>query len=266
VIKVFVSHASADRELAKAFVKLLMTKVRLENSEVRCTSLPGFRHGTGSHTSNTLRDDLGGSKVLIGLLTPSSLNSGWVLFELGAAWGMNTWTVPILVGAEPSDLPGPLGERNAIFGNSQDDVGETINQLSAMLGERKKTVSEFVTALSMFTSVCANYAGGNAMEHTEEVAEDDEDQEFDEDEHLAFLLEEASTASLKSYLKSNHENHRGDREQLVARIVDEFSWNGEDVLVNVYTYDELCDMAHLYGYRLRGSAEKMAEELLSREP
>src|SRR5947209_5685917 len=84
--KIFISHSSADESLASALVDLLLSSILLEDSDIRCTSVPGHKLPVGSDFASTLRDDIGESSVVIGLITPHALTSSWVLFELGATW------------------------------------------------------------------------------------------------------------------------------------------------------------------------------------
>nr|VFJ88408.1 MAG: TIR domain-containing protein [Candidatus Kentron sp. H]VFJ93509.1 MAG: TIR domain-containing protein [Candidatus Kentron sp. H]VFJ94829.1 MAG: TIR domain-containing protein [Candidatus Kentron sp. H] len=86
-IKVFVSHAAADDMLASALVDLLMTSLSLDEENIRCTSVPGHKLPVGSESATIIREELGESAVVIGLITKNAISSGWVLFELGATWG-----------------------------------------------------------------------------------------------------------------------------------------------------------------------------------
>jgi hypothetical protein len=62
-----------------------------------------------------MRQDLADSELVIGVITLDSLRSGYVLHELGAAWGLKKWIVPLLgPGVDFSDVPDPLKERIAI--------------------------------------------------------------------------------------------------------------------------------------------------------
>jgi hypothetical protein len=86
-IRLFVSHSAKDEKLAAAVVDFLQGNLVLADEDLRCTSVPGHKLAVGSESSSTLRDDLGESAVVIGLITKNALASGWVLFELGATWG-----------------------------------------------------------------------------------------------------------------------------------------------------------------------------------
>lgn len=113
---IFISHSTRDVTLARALVDLLRTAVLgLTPDRIRCTSVEGYGLPAGASVSDILKDDVNAAQILIGLLTPNSLASSYVLFELGARWGAGLVTFPALAGGlSGKDRPGPLGGVNAI--------------------------------------------------------------------------------------------------------------------------------------------------------
>ncbi len=108
-MRIFVSHSSDDEELASVLVILLQTALPISGDDIRCTTLPGLGLPTGSNILDALRADVREADVAIGLLTPSALSSIWVLFELGARWGLGQNILPLCAkGLTPQDLPAPL--------------------------------------------------------------------------------------------------------------------------------------------------------------
>lgn len=51
--KLFISHSSADESLASALVDLLLSSILLEDSDIRCTSVPGHKLPVGSDFAST---------------------------------------------------------------------------------------------------------------------------------------------------------------------------------------------------------------------
>ena len=94
--RIFISHSHADQAIASALVDYLFAALEVENNDIRCTSVPGFMLPPGVNIETQLRNDIQGEIALIALLTQNALRSQWVLFELGAAWGMNKLVIPIL--------------------------------------------------------------------------------------------------------------------------------------------------------------------------
>jgi hypothetical protein len=81
---VFISHSSRDKELAEALVELLRLALNLKGNEVLCTSVEGSRLAGGADTDETIREEILEVPVFIGLLSDASVESAYVLFELGA--------------------------------------------------------------------------------------------------------------------------------------------------------------------------------------
>lgn len=84
----FISHASADRELAEALVRMLRLGTSLGPGEIVCTSLPGMGVPQGVEDYlGYLREHLESAQFVLPLLTPAFFESETCLIELGAMWG-----------------------------------------------------------------------------------------------------------------------------------------------------------------------------------
>jgi hypothetical protein len=113
--KVFVSHSHADRGIAEALVNALEQAFVAKAGEIRATSLPGYGLAIGASIPEELREEIDAAEIVLGIITPSSLQSEFVLFELGASWGLEETIYPLLaLEAKQEDLPGPLKERRCI--------------------------------------------------------------------------------------------------------------------------------------------------------
>lgn len=86
-IDIFISHSSKDIEVVEQFIELLIKAFKIDESKIRCTSVPRFKLPSGSNVDNTLKNEISASKAFIGFITEKSLDSVYVLFELGARWG-----------------------------------------------------------------------------------------------------------------------------------------------------------------------------------
>lgn len=115
MLKVFVSHSSQDSRLAGAIATLLRVALSLQSHEIRCTSVDGYRLRGGSDTEEQLRDELLEAPVVVGLISKSSFDSAYVLFELGARWGTRRQLIPLLSpGTSAAILKGPIASLNAL--------------------------------------------------------------------------------------------------------------------------------------------------------
>lgn len=108
-MKIFISHSHQDSQIAKAIVDYLLSALTINDEDIRCTSVPGHQLKFGKSIAELLKNDLNITLALITLITEQSLQSKWVMFELGAAWGLGTNIFPILdPNLKIEDLPGPL--------------------------------------------------------------------------------------------------------------------------------------------------------------
>jgi hypothetical protein len=71
--------------------------------------VPGYKLEPGADGPEELRDNLQSAKVVLGVLTNNSLDSSFVLLELGAAWGLRTRIVPLVAGVRFGAIPSPIG-------------------------------------------------------------------------------------------------------------------------------------------------------------
>jgi hypothetical protein len=92
----------------------------------------------GAKTDSVLRKETQGAKCFIGLITPDSLKSQFVLFELGARWGWDEHLVPILAGGiKTGNLRPPLSNLNALNSASKSEMEQLVHELAKVL---KKSV------------------------------------------------------------------------------------------------------------------------------
>ncbi len=139
-LSVFISHSSKDEKLAAGLVDLLRSALNIPASEIRCTSVNGYRLPIGAETENQLREEVHQAKTFIGLITPSSIASAYVMFELGARWGAKLHLAPLLGnGADSSYLRGPLGSLNALNCEDVAQVHQLIDDLAHALGLSNRT-------------------------------------------------------------------------------------------------------------------------------
>lgn len=133
-LKLFISHSSDDKDVASSLIELLRSALPLSTEEIRCTSVDGYRLPFGAPTTEQLRQEIFDSQTFIGLISPSSLRSAFVMFELGARWGTRKHLAPLLIkGAEPDELAGPLQDRNALSAAEPAQLHQVITDLASIL-------------------------------------------------------------------------------------------------------------------------------------
>jgi hypothetical protein len=153
-VKIFVSHSSYDKDLMDALTDLLKGAFALPAKEILCTSVAGHKLPGGADTEEALLDLLRNAKLLIGVLTPTSLASSYVLFELGARWGLKRPLISLVAcGTRMENLKEPLRSKNALNGADEDDVHQLIEDVAKYLGQNSEPPSAFNKKINHFVSL-----------------------------------------------------------------------------------------------------------------
>lgn len=105
---VFISHSAKDVALAARLVAVLTAAMRLRKADILCTSVAGCTLEGGAQTHERILAEIRSAPVFIALVTAPSVESSYVLFELGARWAVGKNATPVLGPGESYDrLPGP---------------------------------------------------------------------------------------------------------------------------------------------------------------
>ncbi|HEY1939379.1 MAG TPA: toll/interleukin-1 receptor domain-containing protein [Candidatus Angelobacter sp.] len=147
-LPIFVSHSSKDANLAEAIVDLLRSALALNASEIRCSSVDGYKLPVGVNTESKLREEVNAATVVIGLITPNSLASSYVMFELGARWGSGLFLAPLLAGVTPHELTGPLRLLNALSGENESDVHHLLKGVGEKLHRPLQNTASYIKRIA----------------------------------------------------------------------------------------------------------------------
>ncbi|MBL8134373.1 MAG: toll/interleukin-1 receptor domain-containing protein [Anaerolineae bacterium] len=121
--QVFLSYTASDREWVAAFRRSLQN-LSLHHWFDISNVEPGERF------SDTLEAALRQSDTLIVFISPSSVKSSAVLFEIGAAIAGKKRIIPVLIGDVGfGDLPEPLAKRQLLRANTPEEAGEQIARI-----------------------------------------------------------------------------------------------------------------------------------------
>ena len=143
-LALFISHSAKDVKVAAALVSLFEKALKISARRIRCTSLDGYRLPAGANTTETLRAEVFDARIVVAILTPNSLESRFVLFELGARWGASRPLYPILAsGTRPRDLSAPLDGLNALSAEVSDQVRQLAEDSARDLGMPLEPMASF---------------------------------------------------------------------------------------------------------------------------
>jgi hypothetical protein len=163
-LKIFVSHSSRDASLAEAVVDLVQSALNLPANEIRCSSVDGHRLPVGVNTESKLREEVNAATVVIGLVTPSSLVSAFVMFELGARWGSGLFLAPLLAGVQPQELMGPLSLLNALSAESDAQLHQLLGDVAAQLKIPLQNAASYVKHISKVIQLAKGVLHGETRE------------------------------------------------------------------------------------------------------
>ena len=88
--RIFLSYVRADRTYALKLRSLLSQRPNLSIFTTETLS-------AGEDWESKLKDELSQSDIFIVLLSSNSVDSKWVLHELGAAWALNKPIIPVII-------------------------------------------------------------------------------------------------------------------------------------------------------------------------
>jgi hypothetical protein len=163
-IKIFVSHSGHDSGLARALVDLLRAALRLSSSDIRCTSVDGYRLPVGMPIADKLRAEVHDAEALIALLTRNSLASSYFLFELGARWGAKRPLYPLYAGgATPHDVNAWLGDFHGASLGVTAQIMQFIRELADSLRLAPDSADSYLGAVQQLVSE-SEKAAANALE------------------------------------------------------------------------------------------------------
>lgn len=111
--RVFVSHATADKYLAKILCEKLEARGAITFRDDR--DIDG-----GDDIPDRIKEEISRSDEFVVLLTPQSLHREWILLEIGAAWGWNLRIVAILYHVDLDPVPSIMKSKRAFLLNDLD--------------------------------------------------------------------------------------------------------------------------------------------------
>lgn len=172
-MRVFISHSSSDVEIAGLLITLLRNALNLSSEDIRCSSVDGYRLNVGVLTDVALRGEVHEAELFIGLITPNSIKSVYVLFELGARWGSEKTMFPLLAsGLTSAHLEGPLRSINALDCSNRSQVEQFIDEAAKKLevpGDRPAAYSAAIDELVEASRTAETNLGRQGSEESDQT-------------------------------------------------------------------------------------------------
>lgn len=122
VLRIFLSYAVTDSVYAHKLRVLLSQRPNLHIFTTEMLS-------AGEDWESKLKDEISQCDIFVVVLSPNSVNSKWVLHELGAAWAINKLIIPVVTHPEVfSKIPVTLSKVKLVE-TSELEKPEVINQI-----------------------------------------------------------------------------------------------------------------------------------------
>jgi len=158
--RVFISHRHKDEDVVKALVTLIEKSFLISASDIRCTSVHPYRLSPGDRTSEKLRSEIRAAEVVLGIISPEAQDSKYVLAELGAAWGCEIPTFPLLVkGATYADVPSPLDERSCLDISISGNCAQCVEAIGRVSSLERRVEQGDLTRIQESTNELSRVAG-----------------------------------------------------------------------------------------------------------
>ena len=171
MVRLFISHASKDALLAERLVDLIRAALNLPAAAIRCSSVDGYRLPGGADTNDQIRQEVHEAEAFIGLVSTASVQSMYVLFELGARWGAKRHLIPLLApDTGASGLGGPLTGLNALRCDHPAQLHQLVEELSVALSQPLESAASFNKYIVRLMGSPASTSGGSAAASAAEMS------------------------------------------------------------------------------------------------
>lgn len=156
---IFISHSASDKAIVDKLIDMIVGCCEIHRDQISCTSTDGTGLPPGAAVEPCLLEQLKNAKVVIGVLTPNSIRSPWVMFELGASWADETALIPMLAGGVTAkELPGPAAGMTAVFADDPPGILDLLNELARICKMTLKDNITIETCRDEFVEFAKNFS------------------------------------------------------------------------------------------------------------
>ena len=156
-MKVFISHASVDQQIANAVSTLIQNTFQETVAPVH-SSASVYKGGieAGADWLNWINEQVRESFLAVVILTPNSQKRPWIMWEAGAVSGAALATdksilvVPLIFGIPEKEIPSPLRSRQAKLGAEERDIIDFLETIRVRGSLNYKVPISESTAISYY--------------------------------------------------------------------------------------------------------------------
>lgn len=94
--KIFISHATADKEIVELLIDLL-EDIGLKSNQIFCSSFEGYGIPLGEDFLDRIKKELSSDVVVLFVITNNFYEIKVCLCEMGAAWALSKGHIPIVI-------------------------------------------------------------------------------------------------------------------------------------------------------------------------
>jgi len=165
MLDIFISHSSADEIIANQLINVLRNALNIDPMSIRCTSVPGYKLEGGVNTDDRLREEVNSCRVLLGLVSAASLESIYVLFELGARWGQRGALKPLVYTKSIfSNVSGPLANLHIINISIKAEIYQLIAEIADILDVKAQNPALYDESITELLSVISEHVGSQQVD------------------------------------------------------------------------------------------------------
>ncbi len=133
-IRIFISHATADQNLAGLLQRVIVKSLKLPSNQVFCSS-DNESMKLGKKDEPQLAEAHSQAKAVVALMTPKSIFRPWVIYEAGGAdfSASKPLFVVLANGITVDCLPAPIKSWHAGYLENLSDISRLCESLGGML-------------------------------------------------------------------------------------------------------------------------------------
>lgn len=153
-VQLFIIHKETDKNIATILVDYIKKATGLKSNQIMCSSVVGCQIPTGGWIAGELKKSIEASLHVIAICSYTSVESKWVVFELGASWVLSKSIITLVgPGVKANRLPAPILEHSAIYIQKDEAparISEVVRRLAEDLGLSFDNGHEAIDQLNKF--------------------------------------------------------------------------------------------------------------------